>query len=93
MKKSKMSFKLKNGFKVHIFLQILEADYLFSSTNREDFYRLLNVDELGHLSEDDVENLIDSGKRVLVINNDTLGMTVHNIPEEEVTTALMEMGR
>lgn len=83
-------YKLKSGFKVHELLLKINVDYLFSKNDSEDFYRLLNIEEFGHLSEDNV-NKLKRSKSVVIINNDTLQMEVFNIDEDELLQALMEM--
>lgn len=83
-------YKLKNGFKVHEFLLKVDADYLFSKSKDEDFYRLLNIDELGHIEESQVEKLMKM-KRVIVINNDTMEMTAYNIEDSVLVSAMMEL--
>lgn len=86
----KKVWKLKNGFKVHEFLLLVDADYLFSKNADEDFYRLLNIAEFGKITEGNVEELIKTQK-VLIINNDTLEMESHNIEESVMLSAFMEM--
>lgn len=84
------NFQLKDGFKVHEFLQGVHVDYLFSKKDDEDFYRLLNIDEFGHITEDNV-NKLKEGNRVAIINDDTLKMETFNIDEGELYQAIMEM--
>ena len=93
MDKPDFNFKLKNNFKVHEFVQLAEVDYVFSTSGEDGVYLLLNVEEFGKLSDKDVQKLIDTESRVAIIHNSTLEMFTYNISEEEVTKALMEMGR
>ena len=81
MKKPDFTFKVKNGFKVHEFVQLAEVNYVFSKKRDDDFYLLLNIEEFGQLSEDDVQKMIDTDSRVILINNDTLDMYTYNISE------------
>lgn len=83
-------YKLKNGFKVHELLLKVDADYLFSKSEDDDFYRLLNIDVLGHIESEHVDKLMETEK-VIVINNDTMEMTAHNIDDTVMMSALMEM--
>lgn len=83
-------YKLKNDFKVHELLLKIEVDYLFSKSLNEDFYRLLNIDELGHINEASFKALTRA-KKVILINNDTLEMEVFNIDENKLVQAFMEM--
>lgn len=83
-------YKLKNGFKVHEFLQKINVDYLFAKNNDEDFYRLLNIAEFGEVSEDSFDKLKKDNK-VVVINNDTLNMETFNIDEGKIVQVFMEM--
>lgn len=83
-------YKLKNGFKVHELLQKINVDYLFSKSNDENFYRLLNIDEFGHTDEESL-NMLKKNKSIIIINNDTLDMEAFNVDESELLQALMEM--
>lgn len=85
-------YKLKNGFKVHELLQKIDIDYLFSKSESEDIYRLLNIEEFGTFNKSNVDKLKENGKSVIIINNDTLEMEVYNVDENELVYALMEMG-
>lgn len=90
MQQPQSKFKLKNEFKVHDFLLLVNTDYLFAKKNTNEFY-LLNVQEFGKLSEEDVEKLINAGKKVLVIDTETNEMSVYNIEEQSVATAMLSM--
>lgn len=81
-------YKVKNGFKVHEFIQKVEVNYVFSKAKDEEFYRLLNIDEFGHLDEETVQGLTKK-QRAIILHNDTLEMEVYNIPDEEVASALL----
>lgn len=84
-------FKLKNGFKVHKFLNIIDVDYLFAKSNSEEYYTLLNLEMIGKFSQGTVDGFKEES-RVVVINTDSMEMTTYNIEEEELLKALIEMG-
>lgn len=85
------TFKLKDGFRVHRFLNICDVDYLFAKSNSEEFYTLLNLEMIGKFSQGTVDGFKEESK-VVIINTDSMEMTAYNISEEEILKALMEMG-
>jgi len=87
------TFKLKNGFLVHDFLNKLkgECDFLFSKSDGDEKYVLLNITEFGVIDEEEVKAFIANGKKILIINTTHKRMDVYNINEEMVNTALLEM--
>lgn len=92
MVKPNVTFKLKNGFFVHDFLNNLDGcDFLFSVSDGSTDYVLLNVAMFGVISEAEVESFIAGGSKILIINTTHKRMDVYNISEEAVNKALLEM--
>lgn len=54
-----MEFKLQDGFQPIKYSDDVGADYLFSHSEEDDYYLLLNVETFGHISQQDVEKLIE----------------------------------
>lgn len=86
-------FQVQDGFKIHEFLLKVEADYLFSKNKEDSFYKLLNTAEFGKINKADIDKLIETGSKVIVINNDTLTMQAYNIDEDVLMTSLLGMSR
>ena len=84
------TYKLKDGFQVHKFLQLVNVSFVFSITDNSDEFLLLNLNEFGTFNKAKVDKLTEKN-RVLIINNDTLEMTAYNIPEADMIPALMSM--
>lgn len=80
--------KLKDKFEVSKFMTLLPIDFLYSEVN--DRFLLLNQDMFGNIDR----SIIDKQKeksRIVVIDNERMVMEVYNIPEEEVSNAMMHM--
>lgn len=84
-----MEFNVKDGFRPLKFADDVDADYLFSHTDDENFYRLLNEDSFGHIKSEDVDKLIDHGHKVVVVENSELKTFTYNIDKMLTQQAFM----
>lgn len=91
MKKT-CGFRLKNGFNIGEFIGKSDLDFVFSIKNiNPNQYLLLNQEAFGTFDEDTVNGFIEAGKKVAIINSNTLNMDVYNAPEEEMTSVIINM--
>ena len=77
-----MEFKLQDGFQPIKYSDDVEADYLFSHSEEDDYYLLLNVETFGHISQQDVEKLIEKRLKVLVVELANNTLYAYNIDSE-----------
>lgn len=77
-----MEFKLQDGFQPIKYSDDVEADYLFSHSEEDDYYLLLNVETFGHISQEDVEKLIEKKLKVLVVELANNTLYAYNIDSE-----------
>ena len=84
-----VTVKVKDGFSVPKFMELLKLDFVYAKIDGR--HLLLNNEMFGDIAED-VITAQKANFRVAIIEDDTMSMEVYNIPEEEVLTALLEMG-
>lgn len=83
-------FKVKDGFKVHQLMVLVDINFIYSTTKGSNEFTLLNAAEFGVTSKEQIDKLIVNN-RVAILTNDTLEMTTYNIPESEILAALLQM--
>lgn len=77
-----MEFQLQDGFQPVKYSDDVEADYLFSHNEEDDYYLLLNVETFGRISQQDVGKLIEKKLKVLVVELANNTLYAYNINSE-----------
>lgn len=85
--------KIENNFVVSEFLKLINVDFMFSYHEADNEFFLMNDDAIGVFYHEDVYKLIESGRRVVVINDKRLYMNAYGIEEVELAEALKNMPR
>lgn len=85
-----LDYALPNNFPVGNLLVNIDLDYVLSTNNAEEEYLLLNDNMLGNFNKESVMKLIESNKRVIVINNESMKLQSYNVEEEEMNNAFLK---
>lgn len=90
MNGNKLSYRVNDGFVVSKLLQGVSMDFLYS-TNAKGEFLLLNQHAFGNFTWTSINKQIQSGKKVVVINNDTLMLDAYNIDEDTLVNFFLTM--
>lgn len=77
--------KVQNGFIVNDFITKSGIDFVYAK--KEDGYRLLNLSMMGDASGESVDELVNAGFSVAIIEG--LNMEVFNLDEDKLKLALI----
>lgn len=83
----KLNLKKNKDFSVQDFMNEVETDFIYS-VDENGNYLLLNESMYGTVERKDIDNQVNSGLRVVVIDNKDMSLRSYNIDEISVVDAV-----
>ena len=83
----KLNLKKNKDFSVQDFMNEVETDFIYS-VDENGNYLLLNESMYGIVERKDIDNQVNSGLRVVVIDNKDMSLRSYNIDEISVVDAV-----